>query len=106
VLIAGHPNPKFPKMLSRANAWFLKSSLPISSPVEEHLEALLLVLESRAKAIATLLNVYQAEAGLNCAIYYENFTPGIHLSRSITRRTAALGLYVDLDLYFLGHSKE
>ena len=92
-------------MISRANVWQLNSSLPISAHVEEHIEALLSLLELRAEAIATLMSFHQAEAGINCAIYYEDFTPGIHLSQNITKRIAALGLYIDLDLYFLGDVK-
>ncbi len=93
-------------MVSRANVWQLNSPLPISAHVEEHIEALLSLLEPRSDAISTLAQVHQAQVGINCAIYYEDFTPGIHLSQDITKRIAVLGLYVDLDLYFLGNSEE
>lgn len=102
VLVAGQPKPNVPKMLSRQNSWILESPLPSSAHVEEHIEALLVLLQSHAEAITTLINVYQAEAGINCAIYYKDFNSGIHLSHNITRRVASLGLYLGFDLYFLG----
>lgn len=106
ILVVGQPKPNVPTMLSRANMWILNSPLPRTAHVEEHLEALLPLLETRAEAIEELVKVHQADIGINCSIYYRDFTPGIHLSQSLLKRIAALGLYLDLDLYFLGDAKK
>lgn len=100
---------KTPKMTSakliKRNLWKFDSQLTTSAHVEEHLEALLALLEARADALEKLATVYEAELEIGGAIYYEDWTPGIHLSRELTRRLAQLGLSLDLDLYFRGSSE-
>ena len=65
-----------------------------------------MLLESRADEIKDLAKVYQAKLEIGCAIYYEDFTPGIDLSRKTIERIANLGLSIDFDLYFLGEDKD
>lgn len=105
VFVAGQPKPGAPKVVSRENLWQLHSPLPRSACAEAHIEALLDLLESRSKAIALLVDVHHAKIGINCAIYYQDFMPGIHLSPDLIGRAASLGLHLDLDLYFFGEEE-
>ncbi len=95
--IKGEPTPKAPRNHSR---WVLKIPLDLDRHIEDHLEALLQLLEARHEAVTSVAARY--EAGIMCAIYYEDFTPGFHLSEDLVRRIANLGLCMDFDLYFLG----
>ena len=79
--------------------WRFQSPLPLETHAEKHLEALLSLLEPHAAMIRECAAEFSVE--LACAIYYEDFTPGIHFSSEILQRIAALGIPLDLDLYFL-----
>jgi hypothetical protein len=95
----GDPMPPHPTAIRNHSRWSLKSPLPLETHVERHLEALLSLLEPYATNIRECAADFSIE--LCCAIYYEDFTPGIHLSPEILRRIGALGISLDLDLYFL-----
>ena len=80
------------------SGWDLYSPMPRGDKaIDEQLEALLPVLEQRAAAIHDIAKKYQA--GISCVGYFNNFSPGFHLSRETVSRIAALGLSVDFDLY-------
>ncbi len=100
VMVAGEPNFKHPPgRKNHWNLWTFDSPLPMAAPTEEHLEVLISVLEPRAEAIATLVEVHQAEVGFRCVIHYRDWTPGIRFSPDIMRRLGNLNLAVELNLY-------
>jgi Domain of unknown function (DUF4279) len=84
--------------------WSFQSPLPLDTHVEKHLAALLPLLEAHAASIRECAAEFSVE--ICCAIYYEDFTPGIHLWPEVLQRIAALGIPLDLDLYFLGDDSE
>ena len=102
--VVGQPMRKRPDVTHRHSRWTFKSPLPLSAPVEEHLNALLSALETHATGIRAVLSRFPAEIG--CAVYFRTFTPGFHLPRQLLARVAALGLDIDFDLYFLGEDNE
>ena len=97
----GDPLPRHPKARRTHSRWTLQSPLPLQAHVDDHIEALLSLLEPLTERIRDCAERFPTEFG--CAIYYyQDFTPGIHFSEQAVQRTAALGLAIDLDLYFLG----
>lgn len=80
--------------------WKLESPAGPEAILEERIEALVVVLESRHPQVTQLVSRYCCE--LQCAIYYEQHTRGIHLDAGLLRRIGALGLDLDIDLYFIG----
>jgi len=96
----GDPVSDQPTMTRNHSRWTLASGCGLEAPVEDHLHALLTILEERRERIREVAQRYSVE--LQCAIYYEDDTAGIHLSEDVVRRVAALGLAIDLDLYFVG----
>lgn len=65
--------------------------------IQESLEALLPVLESRFEDILNLSSRYRV--GINCVGYYYGSNPGLHLAAELIQRISALQLSVDFDLY-------
>jgi hypothetical protein len=65
--------------------------------IQESLEALLPVLESRIENVLNLSSRYRA--GINCVGYYYGSNPGLHLAAELIQRISALRLSVDFDLY-------
>jgi Domain of unknown function (DUF4279) len=100
----GDPMPPHPTATRNHSRWSFQSPLPLETHVEQHLAALLTLLEPHAESIQECSAEFSLE--LCCAIYYEDFTPGIHLSSEILQRIAALGIPLDLDLYFLGDDSD
>jgi hypothetical protein len=99
----GEPVPNHPTALRRHGAWELYSPLPLSADVEDHLEALLKLLEANAESVRRAQVKF--DAGISCAIYYHGgCNEGFHLSEALVERTAKLGLSLDFDMYFLGDS--
>jgi len=100
IKLAGQPNPEFPKTTVRWNSWQISSSLPSHAHVNNHLESLVKTLQPRTDAIKTASNMYRA--GINCVMYYyEDFTPGIHISEDIIQKISSMNISIDIDLYFL-----
>ena len=97
----GDPLPNHPTALRNHSRWTFRSPLPLSAHVDEHMEALLSLLELLAPRIRDCAARFPTE--LRCAIYYrQSFTPGIHLSETTLQRVAALGVPLDFELYFVG----
>jgi hypothetical protein len=65
--------------------------------IQESLEALLPVLESRIEEVLNLSSRYRT--GINCVGYYYGSNPGLHLAAELIQRISALQLSVDFDLY-------
>jgi len=96
----GEPLPNHPTATRNHSRWTFQSSLPLQSSVEDHLEALLPLLEQHGDRVRRCAASFPTQ--LWCAIYYRDFTPTIRLSPNLLRRISELGLHLDLDLYFLG----
>ena len=94
-----HALPDGCQIPRRESAWRLESPLPRTAHVDDQIEALLGLIEPHADAVREAAARF--EAGICCAIYYADFTPGIHLNEHVVQRIGALGLSVDFDLYFL-----
>lgn len=83
------------------SVWHLHSTLPRTEMfMEEHLEALLTLIEPKAEAIGSLRSRYAV--GISCVGYYRNEHPGFHLSAALIARLHVLSLDVDFDLYCCG----
>lgn len=90
-------------LLHRESAWRLHNPLPRTAHVDDQIEALLDLIEPYSEGIREAVARY--EVGVGCAIFYSDFTPGIHLSENVVPRIAALGLSIDFDLYFLSEEE-
>ncbi len=101
--LAGDPIFNHPTATWRNAKWELGSPLPLESDIEDHIEALLSVLEENVEGVSKAIEYFSAE--IRCAIYYhENgCNQGFNLSESVIMRIAKLGLSIDFDLYFLGN---
>lgn len=100
--VAGDQFPNHPTAKLTHSRWVLGSGSGTEVAVEEQLEALLNLLEARREQVREAARRYSVE--IQCAVYYEDFTPGINLSEQTIRRVADLGLSIDFDLYFLGNA--
>ncbi len=101
----GDPLPGGPAIRRTSSVWMLQSPLPLQAHVDDHIEALIPLLEPLKERIRDCAGRFST--GIGCAIYYyQDFTPGIHFSQEAVQRIAALGLDIDLDLYFLGGDTE
>jgi hypothetical protein len=99
---AGERIHNHPSATWRKAKWELKSPLPLEMPVEDHLTALLPLLEGKAEDVSKVIERHEAE--IRCAVYYheEHCNQGFHLGENVVARMAKLGLSIDFDLYFLG----
>lgn len=96
----GEPVPGHPTAHRTFSRWTLESPLERSKSFEDHLDALLLILEARADQIRRVKERFAA--GIGCAAYFRSVNPGFHISETQLARLAALGLSLDFDLYCLG----
>jgi len=79
--------------------WILSSDLDDTHPMSEHIEALLLVLNTRADALRKLWVDF--DLTLQCVGYFPPSGHGFHLDREQIRQAARLGLALDLDFYYV-----
>lgn len=78
-------------------AWFLESGLPASSSVEDHIGALMNLVEDRAQEFASLKAQCNIDIFLGCSI--ENGQGGFTLESGLLERIAATPLDLNFDLY-------
>ena len=102
--VVGQPTRKRPDVAHKHSRWTFESPLALSAPVEEHLDALLSVLETHADGVHAVSVRLPVE--IVCAVYFRTFTPGFHLPQQLLSRVGALGLDIDFDLYFVGENGE
>ena len=88
----------------RGSLWSLKSVLDVHRSVEDHIEALLEVLEAHSEPLKELARKYESK--LFVAIYYYEVNPSILLSNSVLRRIADLNIALDFDIYCLADNEE
>lgn len=101
ICIPGQPGSPTSRVPSRHHGWEFNSPLPLTAHIDEHLEALLQVLEPHAEAIRAASEKFKV--GINSYVYYYvDWQPGIHLTERSVRLLADMNLSVDFDLYYLG----
>jgi hypothetical protein len=80
------------------SGWCLHSPLPRTNlRIDEHVEALLPLLEARGEFVRELGDRFQTY--LACVGHFSKSSPGFFLSKAVTRRLSLLGLSLDCDLY-------
>jgi hypothetical protein len=85
-------------IVEKSHGWVLGSGLPATAGVEEQVEALVRMLESRADALKALAQSARIE--LSCVMYF-GATAGVVLDKTMVERIARLGAGVEFDLYSL-----
>ena len=83
----------------KENGWLLGSGRPKSAPLEEHIDALLSVLEGCADAVAWLSA--KSEVVISCVIYADS-PPPLYFDGAVISRLSRLGSGLDIDLYIDG----
>lgn len=78
------------------NGWVLDSGLSRGTALEEQIDALLSILDSRAESIRSLSAV--AELEFSCVIYAE-VIPALNFDASVIDKISQLGAALDIDLY-------
>lgn len=79
--------------------WELHSELDDTHPLREHIESLLVELGTPGRSARALWVDY--DLILQCVGYYPPMSRGAHFDRELERKTANLGLAIDLDFYFV-----
>lgn len=92
------------KRVNKENSWHLKSDLPLTAPVENHLVNLLKKLKPRKQKITEINQKYYAE--FSCALYFREANPGIHIDEKLLKEIGKLNAKLDLDMYCLGDDNE
>lgn len=86
--------------------WQLRSGLDDTHPLENHIQAILAVIETRAKECQVLWPDH--DLVLQCVGYFPTRVgSGVHLDREVVRKAGLLGLAIDFDHYFVedhGHA--
>jgi hypothetical protein len=80
------------------NGWVLSSGLPRSAGLEEHVDMLLSLLDSRADLVRSLSTTSSIE--FSCVIYADT-PPAINFDESVITKLASLGASLDIDLYIV-----
>lgn len=80
------------------NGWSLASELDSRASLDEHIAALLSVIET-VPGLQELSSRWEVE--LSCAIYAKAYVPPCHFDRETIRRLASIGAHIDIDIYCL-----
>jgi hypothetical protein len=81
------------------NGWSLSSGLDASAELDDHVRALLGLLEPAMPALRELSERWDLE--LSCALYAREYVPACHFDRETIERLASIGAEIDVDLYCL-----
>jgi hypothetical protein len=86
----------------KENGCMFESTLPESSPLEDHVDALISRLKPYSEKIKTLSKTNEVE--FSCVIYnyIDPVNPGFHFEKGIISDIHSLGADLDIDLYLLG----
>jgi hypothetical protein len=94
----GSSHSKTPQIKRKTSVWALYSSKPETEVfLDSHIESVLHLIEPKRERIKELASKYYV--GIQCVGYYTNANPGFHMSAELIQRVAALGLWMDFDLY-------
>ncbi len=87
------------------NAWKLNSNLPLSAPLEDHVEAVLRQLRPGWLALEDLCLRYQAK--LFCVVRsYGGARPALIFNKEIVKQVAELSAAIEIDLYVLPRRRQ
>ena len=78
------------------NGWVLGSGLPKTAALEEHIEALFSMLDTRTDAVKSLTT--KSEVVVSCVVYADT-PPALYFDETVINRLARLGASLDVDLY-------
>jgi Domain of unknown function (DUF4279) len=81
------------------NGWSLSSGLDSSAELDDHLRALLDLVEPVRPALSELSTRWELE--VSCALYAREYVPACHFDRETIRRLASIGAEIDVDFYCL-----
>lgn len=95
--VKGDPFAEHPNLVHKFSRWSYQSPLPLEASVENHLTALLKVLELHANGVRNVSARYPAHIG--CAVYSDDAVAGFHLGAPILARISALNLSFDYEHY-------
>jgi hypothetical protein len=102
VWVVGEPMAQHPEVSHRFSRWTYQSPLPLGATVEDHMAALLEVLETNTSGVKSVSARFPAHIG--CAVYSADATEGFHLSVPTLARISALGLSFDYEHYAISIS--
>lgn len=80
-------------------SWQLESGLDDTSPIGEHIEALLEILEAKSDQMQKLANSYMCS--IQCVGYFPASGHGLNLELSTLKRLVNLNLNIDYDFYYV-----
>lgn len=80
----------------KTNGWVLGSGLSKTASLEEHIDALLAVLDARADSVRSIAAT--SEVVLSCVVYADT-PPALYFDQRVIQRLARLGANLDVDLY-------
>jgi hypothetical protein len=99
-------NPRL-LMIAKRNRWILDSGLDRYASFEDHINAMLNIIEPKADLFRPFCEKYHCE--FSCAIYLrygsEDSAPSVHLNSRYNRLIRELNIEFDVDLYCLPDSK-
>jgi len=100
-------NPNF-GLISRRNRWIIGNGLDKYASFEEHMNALLDIIESKKTLFKPFCEKYYCEFSCAIYVYYDNgeSTPSIHFNSRYNKLIRELNIEFDLDLYCFSNEVE
>lgn len=89
-------------MFYKDNGWELKSILPLSSPLADHVNSLLNTVNFAHQKFISFTSKYFSI--LSCAIYFDEQSPQIYFENELLKHLADLNLRLDIDIYCLSET--
>ncbi|RCH55693.1 hypothetical protein DJ568_07345 [Mucilaginibacter hurinus] len=89
--------------LIEVNKWMITSGIDPHLDFDQHLNALLDILEPRIDVLRPICERYDCEISCGMFVYFDNgeSTPWVHLDDRYNKMTAQLKIEFDLDLYVM-----
>lgn len=84
----------------KQSTWEYESTVPISEPIEKHINSLLDTFKSKTEILKEFSHTYYTE--LTLVIYeYESGNTGLIIEKEVIEKISELGLTLDIDIYVL-----
>jgi hypothetical protein len=87
------------QLLEKDNGWELKSPLPVESPLVDHVNGLLSIIEPAKRKFREITESHYSL--LSCAVYFGEERPEIYFDKNLLKKLSDLNLGLDIDLYCL-----
>jgi hypothetical protein len=78
--------------------WELRSGVPDTQPLAQHVDALLLLLGTRLEELRSL--ALEHDLTIQCVGYFPPSGHGVHIHREVVRQAARLSCCFDFDFYY------